>query len=76
MSSAAKIPEPEQIGEVRIEETENRVRIYFPAKPSEEIRNLCKSYGFRWSPSAGAWQRFPGHNAWYFARQIAEKAKP
>lgn len=32
------------------------------------------SYGFVWSPMAGAWQRKPGPNAWYFARKIAETA--
>ena len=36
---------------------ENRVQIVFPSKPDETIRKLLKSYGFRWAPSAGAWQR-------------------
>ncbi|HYV99643.1 MAG TPA: DUF3560 domain-containing protein [Gemmatimonadaceae bacterium] len=71
MARAAE-PKAKQIGEVRIAEEENRVRIYFPGKPSEEIRKLCKSSGFRWSPSAGAWQRFPGWNAWQLAERIAE----
>ena len=37
---------------------ENRIRIYFPAKPEEEMRALLKSYGFRWSPRLQAWQAY------------------
>ena len=35
----------------------NRVRITFPAIPADEVRALLKRHGFRWSPTAGAWQR-------------------
>lgn len=62
--------EPLVIGDVRIEESDNRVRIYFPEKPSEEKRKLLKSRGFRWSPSAGAWQRLANPQAWYQAEEI------
>jgi len=37
-------------------ETVNRVQILFAEKPGETIRSKLKSYGFRWSPSEGAWQ--------------------
>lgn len=36
---------------------DNRVRVYFPGKPSDQIRSTLKQNGFRWSPDAGAWQR-------------------
>lgn len=62
---------PELVGDVRIEESENRVRLYFPGKPSEEKRRALKSEGFRWSPSEGAWQRMASDWAWARARHLA-----
>lgn len=41
---------------------DNRVRLFFPGKPSEEIRTRLKKAGFRWSPTVGAWQAF--RNNW------------
>ena len=34
-----------------------RIQLIFDGKPSEEIRNILKSHGFRWSPRYSAWQR-------------------
>jgi hypothetical protein len=62
---------PEVVGEVRIEESDNRVRMYWPAKPSDEVRAALKGSGFRWSPTEGAWQRHASTQAWYAARDIA-----
>jgi hypothetical protein len=36
---------------------ENRIRVWFDAKPPAEIRAIVKRHGFRWAPSVGAWQR-------------------
>ena len=37
--------------------SENRVQVVFDGKPADSIRAALKSNGFRWSPTAGAWQR-------------------
>ena len=34
-----------------------RIQLIFDGKPSEDVRAVLKSHGFRWSPSFGAWQR-------------------
>jgi hypothetical protein len=59
---------------VTIEENaaENRLQIFFPGKPSEQIRSKLKSHGFRWSPNAGAWQRQLNDSARYAAKQVLE----
>lgn len=42
---------------------DNRLQIFFEEKPDEETRSSLKSNGFRWAPSAGAWQRQLNDNA-------------
>ena len=44
-------------GEMRINTEINRIQFIFNEIPSEEIRKLLKSNGFKWSPSEKAWQR-------------------
>ena len=36
---------------------ENRVMFRFPGKPAEDVRQVLKKHGFRWSPSRNAWVR-------------------
>ena len=62
----------EQHGEVRIVDNveDNRVQIFFPYKPDKATRQTLKCYGFRWSPTADAWQRHRSSTALYWAKRI------
>lgn len=53
----SEVTTTQYIGDIEITNSveENRIMITFPGIPSEHIRNMLKSCGFRWSPSAGAW---------------------
>lgn len=53
----------------------NRLQLKFDGKPDDSTRNILKSYGFRWSPREGAWQRQLTGNAEYSLKQVAEKLK-
>ena len=68
-------PREETIGTVRMVENveENRVQLFFPGKPSADVRQRLKGAGFRWSPEAGAWQRMLGNNAVWAAESIAKE---
>ena len=48
------------IDDITIEEcySENRLRIYFPGKPDDGMRETLKRNGFRWAPSLGCWQAY------------------
>ena len=48
----------------------NRLQIFFPEIPSEEIRRELKRNGFHWSPTVGAWQRHRSNHAMYLAKLI------
>ena len=51
-----------------------RLQMFFDGKPSAEIRKELKSNGFRWTPSAGAWQCYRNHHAMTKAERIASMA--
>ena len=50
-----------------------RIQLIFEGKPSEEIRDILKSSGFRWAPSFGAWQRQLTENGKYAAKKALAK---
>lgn len=50
-----------------------RIQLIFDDKPDEEIRAELKSWGFRWSPSQGAWQRMLNDNGRCAAKMIMKK---
>ena len=58
-ATAHDVTNTEKHGDIEIVDNveENRVQIFFPGKPDRDTRQQLKSYGFRWSPTAGAWQR-------------------
>lgn len=69
--------ETQKIGEVELVENadDNRTQLFFPGKPSADIRKTLKSHGFRWAPSVGAWQRHMSTQATYWAEIIAQAHK-
>lgn len=59
-----------------VENTEAmRIQLIFDGKPDEETRSLLKHWGFKWSPSFGAWQRMLNDNGKYAAKKVIEKLK-
>lgn len=47
-----------------------RIQLVFDDKPDEKTRELLKSNGFRWAPSAGAWQRQLTQNGIYATKRV------
>lgn len=74
MEQTGAVHVEQRIGEVRIVENfaANRLQIFFPGKPSAEVRTQLKGRGFRWAPSEGAWQRHLTGNARWAAEEIVK----
>ena len=65
----------QMIGEVKLVDSveHNRLQIFFPDKPSTEIRSQLKQQGFRWSRQQGCWQRHRSNAAMYQAEKIVRQ---
>jgi len=57
-------------GKAEINETENRLQLFFDDKPSDTQRQELKKHGFKWAPSQSAWQRQLTKNAIHSAGYI------
>lgn len=56
---------PFEGGLVRLDYSDDRVRIIYNERPEKELITKLKSNGFKWSPSNSAWQRQLTANALY-----------
>lgn len=52
-----------------------RLQLIFDGKPDDEVRNILKKNGFRWSPHYNAWQRQLTDNALYSLKRVTEAIK-
>ena len=56
------------------ENTESmRSNFKFDGKPSDEVRSVLKSHGYKWSPKTGTWTRQLTPNSKYAARRVLEE---
>lgn len=79
LTRKAETPAPDaiEINGVKIEvsKEDNRLRLYFDGKPPADVRDYLKHHGFKWSPTAGAWQRMPSRDAMDHAKHAAGMIK-
>lgn len=52
-----------------------RLQLIFDGKPADEVREILKKNGFKWSPKNGAWQRQLTDNALYSLKRVTEAIK-
>jgi hypothetical protein len=61
LESLRAIPEVEETINgvmLKTDKEANRVKLFFPGIPSEDIRSQLKHNGFRWSPFNKCWQAY------------------
>lgn len=61
--------------EVEEDTTEMRIRLKFTEIPSQEVREMLKHRGFKWSPKNEAWQRQLTANGVYATKRVLETLK-
>lgn len=59
---------------IKVDQVENRVKIFFKDIPEPDIRTELKRSGFRWSPRNKAWQAFINPHAVSRAKEIVSKS--
>ena len=59
--------------EVKRDKEAMRLRLIFDGKPEDKTREILKGNGFKWAPSAGAWQRLLNDNAESALRRITDR---
>ena len=57
-------------GHAEINREANRLQLFFDGKPDADTRAALKREGFRWAPSAAAWQRQLNDRAFYAADRL------
>ena len=69
---------PETFDSFQVQEDADtmRLKIIFDDKPDENTRAILKAHGFRWAPSAKAWQRQLTGNARFALRHVLAKLAP
>lgn len=60
-------------GQVKVCFNDERYRFIFDGKPEQEVIDLMKANGFKWSPANMAWQRQITTNAKYATKRIIEE---
>lgn len=60
-------------GKAILNKAVNRIQILFDDKPSEEVRNVLKHRGFKWSRYEQAWQRLFNKNTIYATNRAIEE---
>lgn len=66
--------EDRQVGDVTISENRdlNRMQLFFPGDPGQEMKDKLSANGFHWARSQGAWQRKLNANARYAVKRVLD----